>query len=112
MTPENQNVNSDFPQGPVPPASERLRMTHTTPPEFHEARTRRQKARAAGLDPNHWYAVEQSRRLGRGEVMETTFWGRSIAVFRGSDGVVRALENKCAHRQIKLTEGVVQNCRL
>lgn len=82
------------------------------PPEFTQARSRRQKARAAGLDPNYWYAVEQASRLKRGEVMETMFWGRSIAVFRGRDGVVRALENRCAHRHIKLTEGVVEDCRL
>lgn len=82
------------------------------PPRFEEARNRRQKARAAGLDPNHWYAVGQSRNLKNGKVVETKFWGRSIAVFRGKDGRVRAVENRCAHRHIKLTEGEVVDCRL
>jgi 4beta-methylsterol monooxygenase len=84
----------------------------STPPSFEQARTRRQKARAAGLDPDYWYAVEQSSRLKKGQVLETKFWGRSIAVFRGDDGRVRAVENRCAHRQIKLTEGQVVDCKL
>lgn len=82
------------------------------PPSFEEAKSRRQKARAAGLDPNYWYAVEQSRRLEKGQVIETKFLGRSIAVFRGQDGIVRAIENRCAHRYVKLTEGAVLDCRL
>lgn len=86
------------------------------PPSFEAARTRRQKARAAGLDPNYWYAVEQSSRLRPGQVLETMFWGRSIAVYRDApvDGVgqVHALENRCAHRSIKLSEGKVEGCRL
>lgn len=82
------------------------------PPDFLNAKTRRQKVRSVGLDPNYWYAVEQSDRLANGQVIETKFWGRSIAVYRGSDGVVHALENRCAHRHIKLSEGKVEDCRL
>jgi 4beta-methylsterol monooxygenase len=85
---------------------------HTPPPSFEEAKTRRQKVRAAGLDPDYWYAVEESSRLRPGQVLETKFWGRSIAVFRGQDGRVRAVENRCAHRHLKLTEGQVVDCRL
>lgn len=71
------------------------------PPSFAEAKTRRQRARAAGLDPNYWYAVDQSKHLKRGKSLETHFWGRSIAVFRGQDGRLRALENRCAHRGLE-----------
>lgn len=82
------------------------------PPAFEEAKTRRQKVRAAGLDPDYWYAVGRSGDLRRGKSMETKFWGRSIAVFRGKDGRVRAVENRCAHRHLKLTEGQVVDCQL
>ncbi|MCH9687716.1 MAG: Rieske 2Fe-2S domain-containing protein [Deltaproteobacteria bacterium] len=82
------------------------------PPDFSQARTRRQKARAAGLDPDYWYAVERSSSLRKGGRFETKFLGRSIAVFRGADGLVRAVENRCAHRHLKLTEGAVVGCRL
>ena len=37
------------------------------PPSFEHAKNRRQKARSAGLDPNHWYAVDQSKRIRKGD---------------------------------------------
>ncbi|MBS0642661.1 MAG: aromatic ring-hydroxylating dioxygenase subunit alpha [Proteobacteria bacterium] len=83
-----------------------------TPPSFADARTRRQMARAAGLHPDHWYPVACSNRLRQGQVIETKFLDRPIAVFRGADGKVGAIENRCAHRQLKLSLGAVQGCTL
>ena len=77
---------------------------------FSTARTGRQQARLAGLNPNHWYAVEFESTLPARGVFETSFWGRSIAIFRGVDGLVRAVENRCAHRQVKLSLGEVNDC--
>jgi len=77
------------------------------PASFEEGRNRRRQARAAGLNPNHWYAVEHSRALPPGAVREVTFWNRSIAVFRAADGALGAIENRCIHRHIKLTLGSV-----
>jgi phenylpropionate dioxygenase-like ring-hydroxylating dioxygenase large terminal subunit len=85
---------------------------HRPPPSFESAANLRQKARAAGLDPSHWYPVEIDRKLRKGQVIEVTFWKRSIAVFRGADGAVHAIENRCAHRQVKLSRGEVQGCTL
>lgn len=82
------------------------------PPDFEHAKGRRQKARAAGLDPDYWYAVVRASDLKNGDVIKTEFWGRSIAVFRGQDGRVRAVENRCAHRHLELTEGQVVDCQL
>ncbi|MEZ4442274.1 MAG: Rieske 2Fe-2S domain-containing protein [Polyangiaceae bacterium] len=82
------------------------------PPSFEEARNKRQKVRAAGLDPNYWYAVEHAEKLGRGEVMETTFWKKSVAVYRDDLGQLHAMENRCAHRQLKLSLGSVERDRL
>ena len=84
----------------------------TTPPAFEDARNRRQKARAAGLSPDYWYPVEWDRRVRRGQAIETMFWGTSIAVFRGRDGALRAIEDRCAHRQLKLSLGQVGDCTL
>ncbi len=77
------------------------------PPSFEESRNKRQKVRAAGLDPNYWYAVEHSRSLQVGQVIQVTFWGRAVAVYRGEDGRVRAMEDRCAHRQLPLSKGEV-----
>ena len=82
------------------------------PPTFAEARHRRQKVRAAGLDPDYWYAVDHERAVPRGRAVEVTFWGRSIALYRGDDGRLRALENRCAHRHLPLTLGTVEGCQL
>jgi phenylpropionate dioxygenase-like ring-hydroxylating dioxygenase large terminal subunit len=82
------------------------------PPNFAEARNPRQKVRAAGLDPDYWYAVEYDRAVAPGKVVEIRFWKTSIALYRGKDGTLRALENRCAHRQLKLSSGEVDGCNL
>src|SRR5271170_4498333 len=82
------------------------------PPSFSGAHNQREKARAAGLHPDHWYAVEYDNRVSAGQVVEVKFWGLSVALFRGIDGVLRALENRCAHRHVRLSIGQVTGCRL
>jgi len=82
------------------------------PPGFADAGNRRQKARAAGLNPDYWYAVEYDRTVKPGQVVEVVFWNTSIALYRGMDGQLRALENRCAHRQLKLSLGAVEGCNL
>jgi phenylpropionate dioxygenase-like ring-hydroxylating dioxygenase large terminal subunit len=69
-------------------------------------------ARAAGLDPNHWYAVAHTAAVRPGKVVETRFLDRSIALFRSADGGLGAIENRCAHRQLKLSLGEVDGCKL
>lgn len=83
-----------------------------SPPSFENATRLRQQARAAGLDPNYWYAVEEVRRMKPGTLKEIIFWKQSIALFRSEDGSFHAVDNRCAHRQIKLTLGDVEGCRL
>jgi phenylpropionate dioxygenase-like ring-hydroxylating dioxygenase large terminal subunit len=83
-----------------------------SPPSFGEAHNRRQKARAAGLHPDHWYAVELDSAIKCGEVREVQFWNRSIAVYRDEQGSLHAIENRCAHRQLKLSYGHVEGCEL
>ena len=82
------------------------------PVGFEAADTLRQRARSAGMDPNYWYAVEEVRNVKASSVVEVVFWKRSIALFRTADGEFCAIENRCLHRQIKLTIGEVEDCRL
>jgi phenylpropionate dioxygenase-like ring-hydroxylating dioxygenase large terminal subunit len=88
------------------------RAVRASPPDFASASNRRQRVRAAGLHPDYWYAVEFDDALKPGQTKEVVFWKRSIALFRGQDGAVRAVENRCAHRQLKLTGGLVEGCHL
>ena len=87
-------------------------QTKKPAPTFAEAQNLRQRARAAGLDPNYWYAVALSSELPRGTVREFSFWQRSFALFRGQDGALRCVENRCAHRNLKLSLGTVEGCTL
>ena len=43
---------------------------------------------------------------------EVKFWHTSIALYRGQDGQLHALENRCAHRQLKLSLGEVEQGKL
>lgn len=81
-------------------------------PSFQDAKNRRQKVRAAGMNPNYWYPVEYVDRVKRGQVVEVTFWGKDFALYRGNDGQLRCIENRCAHRQLKLTTGEVRGCQV
>jgi len=47
-----------------------------------------------------------------GQVVAVTFWNTSIVLYRGRDGLLGALENRCAHRQLELSLGEVTGCRL
>ena len=87
-------------------------MSLSSPPNFDESKNARQKARSAGMDPNCWYAVEYVSAVEPGQVKEIKFWNLSIALFRGQDGHLSAVQNRCPHRHLKLTHGVVENCKL
>lgn len=78
-----------------------------TPPLWSEARTRHQCVRATGLSPDHWYAVEYERAIRADRPTSVTFWETPIALYRDAGGRVRALEDRCAHRQLQLSLGTV-----
>ncbi|SHM06090.1 aromatic ring-hydroxylating oxygenase subunit alpha [Actinacidiphila paucisporea] len=64
--------------------------------------------RRVGIHPEHWYPVAESRRVRAGKVLAAEFAGERIAVYRTASGAVHALEDRCAHRQVPLSMGVVE----
>jgi hypothetical protein len=64
------------------------------------------------MSPNHWYPAAFSHELRPGKMVATRFWGDDVVVYRADDGRVHALEDRCAHRQIKLSHGSVEGCHL
>lgn len=64
--------------------------------------------RRVGVSPDFWYPVTRSRKVRRGQVIGTAFAGERIALYRGRSGAVHALEDRCAHRQVPLSMGVVE----
>lgn len=79
----------------------------------HKAdRTLRQTACSVGLDPSYWYPVEFDSSLRRGQVTGARFQDTSVALFRNRAGEVHAIEDRCAHRGVKLSRGFVEGCNL
>jgi phenylpropionate dioxygenase-like ring-hydroxylating dioxygenase large terminal subunit len=63
--------------------------------------------RQAGINPNYWYAVARSTEVTT-QPQAVQLWHQAIVVYRGESGQIFALEDRCPHRQVKLSDGVVQ----
>ena len=64
--------------------------------------------RSIAINPNFWYPVAESGKVEKGKAVAATFAGERIALYRGESGTVHALEDRCAHRQVPLSMGVVE----
>lgn len=65
--------------------------------------------RKVRICPDFWYPVAWSRELKIGKAHATWFAGQPVVLVRGEAGDVFALENRCAHRQVPLHLGVVED---
>lgn len=67
--------------------------------------------RQTAINPNHWYVAALS-----GEVTHQPYalilWHQAIVLYRDSHGQIHALEDRCPHRQVKLSHGLVVGDRL
>ncbi|MGB3651182.1 MAG: aromatic ring-hydroxylating dioxygenase subunit alpha [Rivularia sp. (in: cyanobacteria)] len=54
-----------------------------------------------------WYVVAFSNQLKPNQVLSRTILGEWLAVFRGEDGKPVALQDKCIHRNTRLSKGKV-----
>ncbi|HJZ26781.1 MAG TPA: Rieske 2Fe-2S domain-containing protein, partial [Streptosporangiaceae bacterium] len=64
--------------------------------------------RRVGINPDFWYPVAVSATVRKEKTFAATFAGQRIALYRGAGGAVYALEDRCAHRQVPLSMGVVE----
>lgn len=90
-----------------------MTISETTNPLQAEAMTasdspeaNRRSLRELGINPNHWYAVARSHELQQ-QPLGVILWQRPIVLYRDSQGQVQALEDRCPHRQVRLSEGQV-----
>jgi phenylpropionate dioxygenase-like ring-hydroxylating dioxygenase large terminal subunit len=60
--------------------------------------------------PDYWYPIAWSDEVKRGAMLARRYAGEPIAIIRAQTGELFALEDRCAHRQVPLTHGVVQGC--
>ncbi len=65
--------------------------------------------RKTGIHPDFWYPLARSRDIKPGKATAVTFAGEPIVIVRSSSGKMFALEDRCAHRQVPLHEGVVKD---
>ena len=63
--------------------------------------------RRVGAHPDYWYPLAWSHELKAGRTLARGFAGQPIVLYRGREGRVFALEDRCAHRQVPLHLGVV-----
>jgi nitrite reductase/ring-hydroxylating ferredoxin subunit len=61
---------------------------------------------------DRWVAVGISTGLARESVQRAKVGDHDLAVWRGSDGQVRAWQNRCPHRGMRLSFGFVRGTRL
>jgi len=66
--------------------------------------------RRTDCHPDFWYPIAWSEELAPGKMLARNYAGEPVAVVRSKEGALFALENRCAHRQVPLTHGVVQGC--
>jgi renierapurpurin 18,18'-hydroxylase len=64
--------------------------------------------RRTGINPDFWYPVAVAAKVRKGKTFAAKFAGERIALYRGESGAVYALEDRCAHRQVPLSMGVVE----
>ncbi len=70
------------------------------------------RARTVGPNLNYWYPVGRSDKLKPGQVQNQILWEQEIAVYRGMNGDVYAIENTCLHKGVALSKGEVQGNEL
>ncbi len=64
--------------------------------------------RRVGAHPNHWYPLAWSSELKAGRTLAAQFAGDPIVLVRPKQGPVFALADRCAHRQVPLSNGLVE----
>ena len=76
--------------------------------EHREAENERADLRKTGASPDYWYPLLSSHRLKPGKAASVSFAGEPIVLVRTRSGTLFALEDRCAHRQVPLSQGVVE----
>src|SRR5262249_23186074 len=89
----------------MPPGIGRQGVMHGTLQS--ERRGNEPDLRRTGLHPDHWYPLAVAKDVKKGETLGVSFAGDPIVLVRTESNRVYALEDRCAHRQMPLSCGVV-----
>ncbi|WP_309382106.1 aromatic ring-hydroxylating dioxygenase subunit alpha [Cerasicoccus frondis] len=86
-----------------------LHINEPTPVPPYEERGNIPDIRKAGLDPDFWYPLARSQDVKPGKAHAVSFAGEPIALVRSKEAGLFAVEDRCAHRQVPLSVGVVED---
>jgi len=67
--------------------------------------------RRAGINRNRWYVIAKATEI-RERPVGREIWSERVVLFRNRQGELRALENRCAHRLVRLSHGRVIDDRI
>ncbi|CCH67871.1 FIG00566093: hypothetical protein [Richelia intracellularis HH01] len=70
------------------------------------------RVREVGINPNYWYPVAWADQVLLGKIMSVVIWQQVIAIYRGQNSKIHALENVCPHKGVALHKGEVQGDNL
>jgi len=73
--------------------------------ETEDRAVNRSDLRQLGVNLNHWYVVARSSEVQE-KLLGVEVWQQPIVLFRDRTHQIRALEDRCPHRQVKLSHGV------
>lgn len=64
------------------------------------------------IDPKCWYPVASGADLPQGHVYQTRLDGHSLAIWRAASGQVNIWEDRCPHRGVRFSIGIVEGDEL
>jgi renierapurpurin 18,18'-hydroxylase len=67
--------------------------------------------RQAGINPNSWYMIAKSSDI-KEQPVRREIWNQPVVLFRTGHGELRALEDRCAHRLVRLSHGRVNDDKI
>lgn len=79
--------------------------------QFASPTSRKIDIRSCGINLNHWYVVARSCEVKK-QPININLWHQSIVLYRDKQGKIHGLEDRCPHRQVKLSAGKVIENRL
>ncbi len=82
-------------------------MDTASQPLTHNHQPNSPDIRKIGLHQDFWYPIALSKQLKQKKTLARSFAGEPVVLVRGNDDEVFALEDRCAHRQVPLSRGVV-----
>ncbi len=59
---------------------------------------------------NYWYVAALGEEVPTGGLLARRISDEPVVLYRGTDGTVAALEDRCCHRRYPLSKGLVEGC--